>query len=844
MTLRELILKFGFELDKNSEKETENSIEGLKDFATKMLGAIAIGFSFTQINILAEEFNSINAQINNSTKGLGDQEEIQQKILAAANETKSSYGDTAKMVSNLVKENSKLFGSVDEAIEFNNAATKLFKTAGKTNEDIAGLMEAINVSFAHGAVDSGTITTLLEQAPEAVELLAKQLGTSSDKLEDMVSEGKISLEQLKNAFVSNSDTIDKNFNDLDYSISDAILNIRNQWGLFCDSLWKGTGITNGVGKLMVRSFNSLMDLLKKLQPLVERIVRFALSSINKIFDFISRLGSVLGRIIEKIGGVENAIKVLAVAAATVWLALNAGKILSFLKGIGNLLLGINLKVLLIVAVVALLFLVIDDFINFMKGNDSVIGALFEKAGIDADKARQAIINAWQITKDFLLSIWEVIKSVAITVFDAIKSFFEQHGEQIKSTLLTVWKVICSGLKKLWNGLKKTTTVAFNGIKKIVSTGKDAFNDLTDAVKKASDYFGKNKEALELLGVAIGTITALVIAYKASAIAASIASGAETAAIMALYAADGVAAIAKGALSVAIGIYNAVAGVATTVTVALTAAIAFLTSPIGLVILAIGALIAIGVLLYNHWDEVKSFAANIWNAIKSVIGNAIKSAKSTVISVFNAIKVFIVSVLSNIKATVSTVFQNIVSSISARVGKIKSVIVSGFTAAINWIKALPSKALTWGADIVDGIAKGITGAIGKITNAVKGVANKITSFLHFSVPDEGPLTEYESWMPDMMEGLGRGIDGSKHRVLDRIKGFASDMSLLMKSATANANTTSNTTFNSSKASIVQNNNFNNTYSGGDMKTQENVSKGMKKSANDATTQLAKGLVYAR
>lgn len=842
MTIRDLAVAVGFEIDKSSEKKTEGSIEGLKNFATKMLGAIAIGFSFTQMNTLAEEFNRMNTQIEHSTKGLGEQEEIQQKILAAANETRSSYGDTAKMVSNLVKENSKLFSSVDDAIEFNNAATKLFKTAGKTNEEIAGLMEAINVSFAHGAVDSGTITTLLEQAPEAVELLSKQLGTSSDKLEEMVSNGKISLEQLKSAFVSNSDTINKNFEQLDYSISDAILNIRNQWGLFCSSLWKGTGISNGIGKLMVRSFNSLMDLLKKLQPLVERIVRFVLSSINKIFDFISKVGSVLGQIIEKIGGVENAIKILAVVVGAVWLALNAGKIISFLKGIGNLLLGINLKVLLIVAVITLLFLIVDDFINFMKGNDSVIGALFEKAGIDADKARQTIINAWEKIKKFLISVWNGIKLVATTIFGKIKNFFEDHGEQIKSVLLAVWETVCSELKKLWEELKEKAIVAFNGIQEIVSIGKEAFNSLTDSIKKVIDYFGKNKEALELLGVAIGTITALVIAYNAATMAAAISSGIETAAIMALCAADSVATVAKGALSIATGIWTTVAGVATTVTSALATAIAFLISPIGLVILAIGALIAIGVILYNHWDEIKEFAFNVWNFIKSSIGNAIKSAKATIISIFNSIKTFIVNILSQIKMVVSTVFQNIVSSISTRVGKVKGVIVRGFTSAINWIKTLPSKAVTWGKDIVDGIAKGITGAIGKVTGAVKGVADKITSFLHFSVPDEGPLTEYESWMPDMMEGLGKGIDGSKHRVLDRIKNFAGDMSMLMKSATANVSTTSNIT-DSKKVSIVQNNEFHNTYSG-DMRTQESISKGMKKSTIDATTQLAKGLAYIR
>ena len=45
-----------------------------------------------------------------------------------------------------------------------------------------------------------------------------------------------------------------------------------------------------------------------------------------------------------------------------------------------------------------------------------------------------------------------------------------------------------------------------------------------------------------------------------------------------------------------------------------AAFTFLTSPIGLVVLAIGALIAILVLLVMHWDEVKKWAVDTWNTI--------------------------------------------------------------------------------------------------------------------------------------------------------------------------------------------------------------------------------------
>ena len=66
--------------------------------------------------------------------------------------------------------------------------------------------------------------------------------------------------------------------------------------------------------------------------------------------------------------------------------------------------------------------------------------------------------------------------------------------------------------------------------------------------------------------------------------------------------------------------------------------------------------------------------------------------------------------------------------------------------------------------------------GTLTDAVSGVADKIRSFLHFSVPDEGPLTEYESWMPDFMQGLAKGIEKSKAVVTNAIAGVTKDMTI--------------------------------------------------------------------
>ena len=154
MTLPELFIALGYQIDETSEKKAEQGIQNLKDKATQILGAIGIGFSLANLNELSEEFRTTNDQIAQGTKLLGDQEEIQRKILDSANRTRTSYAETANMVTKLVQENSELFGTVDEAIAYNDAVTMLFKTAGKTNEQISGLMESINNSFARGVVDT------------------------------------------------------------------------------------------------------------------------------------------------------------------------------------------------------------------------------------------------------------------------------------------------------------------------------------------------------------------------------------------------------------------------------------------------------------------------------------------------------------------------------------------------------------------------------------------------------------------------------------------------------------------------------------------------------------------
>lgn len=722
MTLRELLIGLGFKIDESSEKKAEQGIQGLKDKATQLLGAIGIGFSLANLNELSEEFRTTNDQIAQATRLLGDQDEIQQKILDSANRTRATYADTARMVSNLVQEKSDLFGTVDEAIAFNDAATMLFRTAGKTNEQIAGLMEAINKSFAKGVVDSETISQLLEQSPEFIALLNERLGTTSDQLEQMVADGKISLADLKGAVVDNADEIAAAFDGTSYKISDAMLNIRNQFGLWVADMDETLGISEAIGTTMVRSFNVVMDVLRQVQ------VRF---------EWLA----------EKVGGTENLFRIIGTVAASAFGVIALPKLLTFLttlQKIDKALLAARLKMLAIIAVVTVIVLLIQDFIAFMSGDNSLIGSLFDKSGIGAENARQTILNAWTTVKEFLLTMWGVIKQAAQTIFGALSDWWEENGAAVMESFSRIWEGIKTLCETLWNALSSAAQTIFGALQRFWDTWGDTI--------------------ISVFSTIWNTLIALIQPFL-----------------------DAIAAVIDFLANVFTGNWQ------------------------------------------GAWTAIKDFAASIWQMITTIITGALD---------------IIASIWSTAVGILSGIFQNIWNAIVEKVTGIKDAIVNGFTAAIDWIKSLPAQALQWGADIVQGIVDGITGAIGKVGDAVKGVADKIKSFLGFSVPEDGPLSDFDTYMPDMIDLLAKGINAGKDKIRGALESLTGEMSVITKANVVSPSTAAVATGSTqSSRTVTQNIEINNQFNG-DRAGQQKSSEAMDKATSDSTEELARALQYAR
>ena len=339
----------------------------------------------------------------------------------------------------------------------------------------------------------------------------------------------------------------------------------------------------------------------------------------------------------------------------------------------------------------------------------------------------AFVYLWnhsEAFRNFWINLWENIKSAVTTVVEAVKAFLENAWNAISTTAQTVWNGISTFFSGIWEGIKTVVTTVTTAISTAITTAWNAIYEFFEPLLSALQYlFETIWQAIQILiGMALDAISAKVQE-----------------------------------------IWNGI--------------VAFLTPLLeGIRDFFQQIWTAISTTVSNVLNAIRTAVTNAWNAIKGTITSVMNAIHSTVSSIWNNIKSTVTNLMNTLKSSVVSIWNNMKSAISGVISQILSVIQSGFNSAVNFIKGLIGQAYSWGRDLIMGIVNGIRSAIGAVADAARSVADSIRSFLHFSVPDVGPLTDYESWMPDFMKGLAKGIEKSRGLVAGAMEGVAAGMNL--------------------------------------------------------------------
>lgn len=777
MTIRDIAVAFGFEVDDRSVSNAERTIQGLKSMAMKALGAIGIGFSISSISKFANECTQIASDVSEMESKF---EVVFGNMSDEVDQWANDYADSVGRSRSAIK--TYLADQQNLLVGFTDGSEQARAEASKLAEDMTSLALDI-ASFAN--TDEDVAVERMTKAVMGESEAAKGLGavlndiTREEAMHRMGLQGSYnSLDQYTKMLV--------NLNAIQYQSKDAIGDCVNSLDRYESKTRqlaaKQKDLKELIGKKLIPIMSILTSWKMKLVEFGEKVAKAVLGEteeenkllkvteriqnlIKRVQPVIARITTGIGRLIDKLGGMKNILKILtltigAFASVMVFTKGIAAfkKLTTAIKTFDRATMMARLKVLAIVAVIVLIALVIEDFYNFMKGNDSVIGKIMEKAGIDTEEARKKISEAFK-----------KIKEVVGNVFRAIGDFFVEHKDQILSVIATIGKIV---------------------------------------------------------GVIIGAI-----------------------------------AVIKTVIAVVKAVKAVIAAVS--------AVIAFVTSPIGLVVAAIAALIAIGVLLYKNWDTIKAKAAqlgsyivgiftNIKNAIVSKINEfaqAFPTAFGVISGYINGWKTSIMNIIDGVKQIFQGIIDFFTGVFTGNWEKAFSGLKNIVTGIFETIRGAISAPFNAAIGAVNGIIDAVNGALGKITIpdwvpiwggktfsleiphlamlAEGGIATKATE----AVIGEG--SEPEAVLP--LSKLGAMISGyikmaKESEALNAMKSF-------LRASTANPSTAMRGS-SGGNYNVVQNNEFNNSYYGTDRESAKTVSKGMKKSATDATTEMARALAYGR
>lgn len=656
--------------------------------------------------------------------------------LAAAGDI--ALADASDMVTDAM---SALGMGVDEA---ETMVDQMAKTASTTNTSVAQLGEGIltigataksikggtaelntalgilannGIKGAEGGTHLRNIILSLQNPTDKAAAQMEALGISvydsegnMRSMNDILGDLNKSMDGMTSAEKSN--IIGTIFNKTDLSSVNALLaNTGSTW----DSLQKS--ITESGGAAQQMADTQLDNLQGQITILKSALEGLAISFGELLMPAIKQIVGWVQKFVDWLNGLSEGTKKTVVTIALLAAAL------------GPVLIVIG-KVISAVGTIMTVVPKIAGVINTVKGAFAALNATMLAnpivliiAAIAALVA--AFIYLWNNCdgfRQFWIDLWENVKQVAITVWNAIKEFFSQVWEAIKTIFSTVFEVIKTLVTTYFNLYKTIIETVFNVIKTVITTIweaiKGVFTTVFNVIKTlVTTYFNIYKTIIQTVLTVIQTVITTV--------------------------------------------WNTIKTVITTVLNAIKTIFSTVWNAIKTIISAVVS-------------GIKGLITGNFTAVKNSITTIMNTIKSTISTIWNTIKSTVSTVLGAIKNAVSSVFNGIVNAVKGAMGNVLNAVKTGFSNVKGHITGLASQAFTWGKDLIMGIVNGIRSCIGAVGDVVSSVANKIRSFLHFSVPDEGPLTDYESWMPDFMGGLAKGIEKSKGMVAKAIEGVSQDM----------------------------------------------------------------------
>lgn len=191
-------------------------MNGNKFLSTVKNIAIAIGgvSAIKSLVNLSDATTSNRSRLELIVDDNGSVADLENKIFAMSNRTRSDFLATTSVVSKLGILAGDSFKNTDEIVAFTELMNKNFAISGASIQEQTSAMYQLTQAMAAGKLQGDEFRSIMENAPLLAEAIAEYTGKSKGELKELSSEGLITANVIKNAMFASADQINDRYNKM------------------------------------------------------------------------------------------------------------------------------------------------------------------------------------------------------------------------------------------------------------------------------------------------------------------------------------------------------------------------------------------------------------------------------------------------------------------------------------------------------------------------------------------------------------------------------------------------------------------------------------------------------
>ncbi|OLO06880.1 hypothetical protein BTW08_15420, partial [Salinicola sp. MH3R3-1] len=200
----------------------------ISDLARNSLLALGGAISVREVISYSDAWTNTSNQIRTVTDSNDQLIASQQRLLAIANESRTSYESTANLYARLTRATTKLNLGQERTYRLVDTINKSFAVSGATAEEASAAIVQLSQGLAAGALRGDEFNSVSEQAPAIMYAIADSLNMTLGELREFAASGGITAEIVVNALEKASASIDETFGGSIASFGQKMAVARNQ----------------------------------------------------------------------------------------------------------------------------------------------------------------------------------------------------------------------------------------------------------------------------------------------------------------------------------------------------------------------------------------------------------------------------------------------------------------------------------------------------------------------------------------------------------------------------------------------------------------------------------------